>query len=87
METSACTRCLQTSSFENVFPAGAGSTISWNMEKIKEKSCQEAASENKKLDRNGKNEEQIMNAKRVQMGPKSNKEGTLYSRHTRLRRF
>ena len=33
------------------------------------------------------NEEQVMNAKRVQMGPKSNKEGTLYSRHTVLRRF
>ena len=43
--------------------------------------------ENKKLDRNGKNEEQIMNAKRVQMGSKSNKEGTLYSKHTVLRRF
>ena len=43
--------------------------------------------ENKKLDRNGKNEEQIMNAKRVQMGPKSNKEDTLWAKHRVLQRF
>ena len=55
------------------------------MENQKSKKNQSRSSENKKLDRNGKNEEQIMNAKRMQMGLKSHKD--LCSKHTILRRF